>query len=113
MSLSFLINIYLLETSLNVNLQGDIVDGDEFYFYLIKEGQVKSREGWFKKPIYQWINIQPGRYCVRCFIKRGDLKVDRFSSPVHVEDFTIRTLIDNCTENVGEIIPKLPFSQSS
>lgn len=83
-----------------------------YYFYLLKNGQVIDRCGWFESSKYSWKNLNPGRYQVRGFVKNIDEKEDRFSETVVIADPDIDHLWSSLS-SAALCIPDLPFAPSS
>jgi hypothetical protein len=92
-------------------IDGDLPSDTEYFFYLIKDGQVVSRHGWLKSPRISWKNLAPGRYQVRGFCQQGGTKVAKFSNALIFHDSDFDTKWENLSFGKKEI-PKLLYSPS-
>ena len=69
----------------------------KYYFYLLKDGQVADKQGWFNKVAnklglgsrrasYTWNLKESGVYCVQGYVQRGKTKEFRKSGPLSYMD---------------------------
>jgi hypothetical protein len=89
-------------------IEGNFVAGETFFFYLVKDGAVISRNGWFEKPEFSWGNVAGGIYHVRGFVQRSGEKTARFSDPIRVVDPSVAADWDGLRGACGQL-PDLPY----
>lgn len=70
----------------SARIDGELLHNTEYYFYLVKDGQVISRHGWLSSPTYSWERLEAGRYQVRGFCQQGNVKEAKFSNSVIIDD---------------------------
>lgn len=109
--IKFNVSVLKKENNIFSTIEAESNNNLDYYFYLVKDGLVIERCGWFKSPQYSWINLNPGIYQVRGFVRDGDVKEDEFSEVVIILDPDI----DNVWSSLSSValdIPSLPFAPS-
>lgn len=54
----------------------------EYFFYLLRDGKVIDRQGWFKENKFKWSLEESGSYCVQGYVRNGKCKEYLFSKPL-------------------------------
>lgn len=53
-----------------------------YYFYLLQNGKVIDKQGWFSENCFHWKLKDSGMYCVQGYVRRGTTSVFRKSAPL-------------------------------
>lgn len=81
--LDFDVLLHGQENILEAEIVANIEPGDQFFFYLIRDGRVVVNSGWMSQNKYQWVVKETGVYCVQGYIKRNGYKSIRKSLPIY------------------------------
>lgn len=104
--------IYVDNDLLSAEIIHEPVDDCEYYFYLLRDGSVVDRKGWYKNNKNSWENLEPGDYQVRGFIKVGNIKESLFSGPAHILDGSLDLYIESLENEVISLKNNLYISHS-
>ena len=88
----------------------------EHFFYLLRDGKIIDRQGWFKENKFQWSLKENGSYCVQGYVRQGKFKSFQFSKPLVYFNEAMRKEFENFMneEPEGTAYRKtLPFHQLS
>lgn len=92
----------------------DIREGDKFYYYLLRDGQVLDRVGWVDAQSYGWDVTEGGTYTVQAHIKRGGANRISYSNPVnYIDPVSLSAFEDFKSGEVSDVkLDVLPFYKS-
>ena len=87
----FIVTIEQDGSSLNAKIHlEDPTDGNQkpflYYYYLIKDGVVIDRQGWYIENSFSWTLQEPGKYCVQGYVRVGDDREFRKSEEIDCTD---------------------------
>ena len=80
------VDIRLAGSTLTATIAAASPGSSTYYFYLMRNGRVVSRHGWFKDPAFTWQLTEPAFYKVRGFVLTGSDKRSAFSPSLPFAD---------------------------
>lgn len=89
MNTNFLIKLELQDNELIATVNGDFLEDDLFYFYLLKYARVESRiDNWIRERSCKFQLKSSGAYSCQAHLKRGNVNIQKRSVPItYISDF--------------------------